>query len=349
MIVDLPLLGNYLQPNGLGGYVISSSAVTSWSRCQLQRYYELRARKDPEAPQPLTLSATVYGSVIHYALQVMELAMHEGKGEEALALGLKTWEHYWHPVNIRQLPGLQPPDEWMARDSWGGLRERGKITLKDHYSILTTDKSDVLALEYRFAVPLEIRGVTHTITGAIDRLAIRQHYNKPYVSLDDNKSGKQPSYLRYHMQGTVYGFASTLPEFWTGWAESGLGSMETFPVDVMERLEGLFDSYGYRLHEGQAGDKPLGARRFRWINLKELKMADGGWRSDRDYQRFAYAADAYIRSSEAGIYSVNTTGEICRYCAFQATCAGCGLPPVEEGQPSRKVHEAYPVQEIPND
>lgn len=322
--------GHYLKPNGHGGYLISQSALTSWSRCQLQRFYELRARNDPEAPQGEALSATVYGSVVHYALQAMELAMHEGR-DDALQVGLRTFEHYWHPDNVTAI--AERITEWLPRQTYGGLRERGRITLTTHYDLLKNDKSYVLGLEYPFAVPLEVRGRLHTIVGAIDRLAVRQHYRKPYIGLDDNKTGKQPTYLRYNMQGTMYALASTMEEFWRGWPESGAGEMEHFEDADLERLETLFDSWGYRLHRGVPGDAPLAARRFRWVNLQELKFADGGWRVDQDYARAVLAVDAYVRSSEAGIYSVNTTGEICRYCAFRKDCGGVGLPNESAGAP----------------
>lgn len=324
--------GNYLKPNGLGGYVVSASALSSWSRCQLQRFYELRARHDPEAPQPASLSATQYGTVVHYALQAMELAMHEGR-EDALELGLKTFEHYWHPENIEAIPGAQRVTEWLPRQTYGGLRERGRITIRDHYALLKTDKSYVLGLEYGFAVPMQIRDRVHTITGFVDRLAIRQQTRKPYLGLDDNKTGKQPTYLRYHIQGTLYGWASTMPEFWFGWENSGLPAMETFDEADYARVEKVFADWGYRLHRGQEGDEPLAARRFRWINLQELKFADGGWRTEQDYARLYLAVDAYVRASEAGIYSVNTTGEVCKWCDHKKNCGGVGLPPEGSGAP----------------
>jgi hypothetical protein len=329
MIVDLPRT-NHLRPNGLGGYIVRQSDLSAWSRCQLQKFYYDQARNDPEAPQPQALSATVYGSVVHYALQHMEQAMHEGRAD-ALQLGLATFEFYWHPDNIELI--AERVTEWLPRQTYGGLRERGRRVLKDHYDLLKSDDSYLLALEYQFAVPLHLGDVTHTLTGTIDRLSIRKHYSKPYVSLDDNKTGKQPTYLRYHMQGTAYAYASTLPEFWDGWADSGLEALEHFDDQDIGRLDAMFSSWGYRLHSGISSGDPLASRRFRWINLQELKMADGGWRNDRDYARLHLAIDAYLRGCEAGVYSVNTTGEICRYCPFRKTCGGLGLPDENAGQP----------------
>lgn len=325
--LELPT-GHYLRENGHGGYIISASALSAWSRCQLARFYELRARNESEAPQPEHLSITTYGSIVHHAMMAMEQAVHEGR-EDALEFALATFEHYW--ANPGEL-GLQIT-EWLPRQTFGGLRERGRIALKDAYALLRSDESWLLGLEYEFAVPLEIRGRVHTLTGFIDRLSIKKYYTKPYLSVDDYKAGRQHTYLRQNVQGTFYAYVSTLPEFWSGWPESGLGEFATFESETIARLEDTFASWGYRLHSGSHGELPLASRRFRWVNLKEIKFADGGWRNERDYARMALAVDAYVRSSEAGIYSLNTVGEVCRFCAFRKTCAGPGLPDEDAGKP----------------
>lgn len=322
--------GNYLIPNGLGGYIIRQSDLSSWARCQLQKFYNDRAKVDPDAPQPASLSATAYGSVVHHCLHQLELMVHEGR-EDALEVALAAFEHYWHPQNIGAI--AEPITEWIARQTFGGLRERGRAAITSTYELLRKDDSHPLALEYQFAVPLEIAGRQHTFTGTVDRLTIRRQYSKPYLGLDDYKSGRQPTYLRWHMQGTAYAWASIQPEFWSGWPDSGVGELATFDEDVLERLVEMFASWGYSLHSGTHRELPLASRRFRWINVKDIKFADGGWRTERDYSRLQLAVDAYIRACEAEIYSVNLDGEVCRYCPFQKTCAGTGLAPESSGAP----------------
>lgn len=322
--------GNYLRPNGLGGYVISASAISSWSRCQLQRFYELRSRHDPEAPRAKQLSATAFGSVVHGAVMQMELAAFEGH-DDPLSVGLNYFEFYWHPTNISAI--CPPVEHWLPAQTFGGLRERGRLLLEHYFEILMKDNSFLLAVEYEFAVPLEIRGRTHTLVGTIDRLAFRQHYRKPYVSVDDLKTGKRPSYLRYNTQGGFYAYATTQPEFWTGWPESGVDGQETFPAADLERFETMMTSWGYRLHAGQEGDLPLASRRFRWIDLKDVKFCDGGWRVGQDYARLMLGVDAYVRACEAEIYAINTDGEVCRYCSFMEICGGVGLPKESVGAP----------------
>lgn len=677
-MTDLQLAeGNYLKPNATGGYRISYSQLSAWSRCQLQKHYQDVAKADPEAPQPEWLSAMVYGSVIHTALHVLEQLHHEGR-DDALEVAQRTFAYYWEPANLHEL-GLKIT-AWVPRTTWGGLNDRGKLALAEYYDLrLKKDKSKLLGLEYEFAVPIEVRGVEHTMYGFIDRLTIDRSNSKPYISCDDFKSGKQQTFLRYNQQGSAYcldpetliavsdggwrpigeleagdkvlavdeelvttdggkrsrrwreadvqkvwrtrkiayrlrfsdgqsltasgdhrflahreghwswrtvadiaaqlanprrktpgikvaralrppvtfkidyegqdycagylagaqlgdgymrgdvdafpywaigvgeddralvdrvrtcasgfgvklhqsirlpdgrgwqrrplsilrtnarsqvdvlihmseaqdspawragwlaglydtdggladkslafyqkdrevlhrvaryaadlGFnvtvhqktatlvgdlaeryafcqlirpalarkipsldartlnmhgdcrvvaieevgerglvdittstgtfiaegivshncyATTKEEFWYGWPESGQGDLASFDHDTMGQLERAFLSHGYRLHDGQTADLPLASRRFRWINMQEIKFVDGGWRNERDYARLKLMIDAYVRANEAGIYSLTPSGSTCLYCPFRETCGGCGLPHENAGAP----------------
>lgn len=324
---------NYLRPNGLGGYVIRQSDLSSWSRCNLQKFYYDRANADPEAPQPSSLSATVYGTVVHLALMIGEQAIHEGQDyDDAVALAIRTFEHYWEPNHLVEL-GERITD-WLPRQTYGGLRERGRIAIKDYFRLRKTDEAWLLGLEYQFAVPVRIGDVTHTLSGTIDRLSIRKAARKPYLSVDDYKTGKQPIALRHNMQGSAYAYATTKDEFWFGWKDSGMGELATFSVPVIVEIETMLRSWGYRLTEGSDDQHlPMASRRFRWINLQDIKYADGGWRNERDYARLHLAIDAYVRACEAGIYSVSQSGDVCTYCPFRKDCAGVGLPDIEAGAP----------------
>ncbi|WP_460791164.1 PD-(D/E)XK nuclease family protein [Nocardioides maradonensis] len=325
-----------MRPNQHGGYIIRQSDLSSWSRCQLQKLYYDRAAADPGEAQPEALSATEYGSVYHWVSMNMELQMHEGN-PNALAEALRLWEHYWDLDNMTAIPGVRRPTQWIAKQSYLGLKERGRQALRVHYAMLEGDKSWKLALEYQFAVPIDVNGRLHTLTGTIDRLAVRMHSNRrPVLGIDDNKTGRRPTYLRYNMQGTAYGYATTMPEFWTGWAESGMGQLETFGAEDLERVDHLFSSHGYALHRGTdayAEGKRLAARRFRWIDLNDMKFCDGGWRIEQDFARLKHAIDSYVRACEAGIYSVNLDASVCQFCAFKDICAGVGLPHPTEGAP----------------
>lgn len=323
--------GNYLRSNGLGGYVISASAISSWSYCPLRRFYELRARNDPQAPRGTQLSATAFGLVMHAAIMQMELAIHEGR-EDPLGIATRFFEHYWFPANIAAI--TTPIEEWLPRETWNGLLDRGRYVLRTYYDTMTRGTEVyLLALEYQFAVPLEVRGRTHTLTGSIDRLEIRRHNRRPYISVVDLKTGRRHTYLRYNTQGGFYAYATTRATFWGGWPNSGLPEMQAFTADDLASMSDRFASYGYRISEDGDPDLKLAARRFWWADLKNMKMVDGGWRVGQDYARLALAVDAYVRASEAEIYSVNAEGDKCRYCSFKGICGGVGLPAENVGAP----------------
>lgn len=325
---------SYLKPNGLGGYIISASALMSWGRCQLEKFYDDRARRDPDAPQGEHLASAAYGNVVHYALMVGMQAENAGT-EDGRALALKTFEYYWQPENLSLL-GLKIT-KWLPRETFGGFRERGLMAIRDYFEMQSKDESWLLALEYAFAVPLEVDGRTHTLHGFIDRLELAKYYRKPYVRPVDFKTGKKHPRLRHNLQGTFYSFVTTQPEFWFGWENSGLEGLEHFDARTIGRLEKSLSSWGYALHSGSPAHReqgmPLASRRFRWVDLKDIKFSDGGWRNERDYARLGMAVDAYVRAREAGIYSPNISGETCTYCAFAGICGGIGLPHEDEGKP----------------
>lgn len=318
-----------MKQNDLGGYVIRQSDLASWSRCNLQKHYADLAAQDPDMPQPEVLSATAFGTVTHYALMVMEQLHYEGR-EDALSVALATLEKYWHPDNIDQVASRVT--HWLPRQTYGGLLQRGRESLRVYYDMLVKTTTKLLALEYQFAVPLVIDGVTHTLTGTVDRLAIAYYKSKPYIECADFKTGKQHKYLRHNMQGTAYAYATTQREFWAG-PTPGLTDLELEPFSENVRfgVERYFDSWRYSLYPD--GPHRTASRRFRWINMQEVKFADGGWRGERDYARLRVAASAYIRANENEIYMPTLSGEICIYCPFQSVCGGVGIPEDSYGSP----------------
>lgn len=323
-----------LTPNEHGGYVIRQSDLASWSRCQRQKVYYEEAKENPDAPQPQALSATVYGSVLHYALMMLEKLNHAGR-TDALNIAIATFEQYWDPANTELLDGVGKIERWLPRQTYGGLRERGRAALEAYYKVLTKEDSKLLALEYPFEVPLRINDRLHTLQGTVDRLSIRKWYGTPYLSIDDYKTGKQPTYLRHHIQGTAYAYASLRPEFWDG-----------FDADTVAGIEHYFARWGYRMHAGTTMDwwqgvavkriEPIAARRYRWINLQMVKFADGGWRGLVDYERLVLIVDEYIKTREAGLANYNLTGEVCVYCPFNHVCGGVGVPDEDEGVPPKR-------------
>lgn len=317
-----------LRPNDTEGYIIRQSDLGAWERCQQQQVYYQQAKADPTAPQPKALSATVYGTVVHYALLNMEKMHHAGR-EDALEVGLAAFAKYWDPGNIEQI--AEKPQVWLPRQSYGSMRDRGRAAIETYYRLLQKEDSKLLALEYTFSVPLiGADGRRHTLTGTVDRLSLRKFYGTPYLSIDDFKTGKQPTYLRYHVQGTAYAYASTLPEFWQSQEHA------SFDDETMQALEEAMARLRYRLHSGSPGEDAVASRRFRWINLQTVKFADGGWRGPIDYERLATTVTRYVDAHEAENFQLNLTGEICVYCPFNTDCTGTGVADVDHGAPVKR-------------
>lgn len=336
MDVEVPA-GNFLRPNGLGGYIVRQSDLDTFADCGLRKFYRDRARNDPNAPQGNNLSATGFGTVIHYVLQNMEKWHNEGR-EDALEQALKTFRFYWHPDNMGLLDVRI--DTWIKRQTWGGLQERGLALIEAYWEMQRAADTQLLACEYKFAVPIKVNGRTHTLQGTIDRLEIAKAARVPVLQVSDYKTGRRPTYLRYNQQFSAYCFATSQPEFWRGWTEGGVDDPAAFDDETLGALERSFASWGYNVHAGQnaadpkAGEiYPLASRRGRWIDLQAVKFTDAGWRNERDYARLHIAIDSYVRACESEVYPMDLSGETCTWCAFRQVCGGVALPPEEAGAP----------------
>lgn len=294
-----------IRRNEHGGLIIRQSDLGSYNRCPQQKHlYDV---KEAAGERGENLSATVFGTVVHHALQIMETLHHEGR-KDALDVALATFLHYWHPDNIGELePG--GVDVWLPRETYGGLRARGQEVLKIYYDELTGDTGQLLALEYTFAVPLFIPGDDrqHTLTGTVDRLASRKVLRKPALTIEDFKTGKAQTYLRWNMQFTAYAWASTQPRFWDGF-------------DDPERAFATTKDW---------------ARRTYWLDMKTVTRKDAGWRSEQDYARLMVALREYIRAVELEVYPLNMKGDVCLYCPFSRNgdCGGVPIPDEKDGAP----------------
>lgn len=316
----------HLQP-----LVVHQSDLQSFNYCPKRAWFDR---------QPATvrrqLSRTAYGTVMHAALQVFELALAEGETiDVALQRALAFFLHYWHPLNIGSLTDPIPPDGWMVNDSFGSLKRAGENALKQYATMRDGDPHEVLALEYGFHVPMRDEdGQTVTfngreiwLAGEIDKLAVRWHKTHPYLAIDDFKTGKPKYGLRYNVQGTVYAYASLQPEFWTG------GQAE------LTRLGGrsvLYEARGFgdRAAVTAARFPSSVARGFRWINLKgDLRQMDGGFRAEGDYARMREAVLALVAMDEANIHPLRLDGETCEWCPYRSVCGG-GVHP-DDGVPTR--------------
>lgn len=272
--------------------------------------------------QMSTNSGAAYGTVIHHAIGLMEREIALGTPRaQALQIALENFVHYWHPMNISTLCDPVPPDGWLRGQSYGGLREKGIDSLRRYAELLVTEDTELLATEYGFQVPIPgtwdyDADEPHILAGSVDRLGARFWRRQQFVAQDDYKSGKEYINLRQNLQGTAYCMASTLPEFWTGWrGEDGFGPARG--KELFERFDGC-------------------ARKFTWINLRDVKFEDGGWRGPKDYQRFAVACEQFAALVKADIYPLSISGSVCRFCDARKVCAGTGLPDAEEGAPTKR-------------
>lgn len=291
-----------LRYNEWGGLIIRQSDLASYNRCPQQK--KLSDETEARGERMQTLSATVYGTVAHHAMETFERLHHEGR-DDALAVALATFEHYWLPENVGDLePG--GIDIWLPRQTYGGLREKGRKAIEDYAELIKGDDGQLLALEYTFAVPVHLGGRQHTLTGTIDRLSQRKHLRKPILNVEDFKTGKQPTYLRWNMQFTAYAWASTQRAFWEGFDDP----------------QGAYDTC-----------LPW-ARRGTWIDLAKIKRVDAGFRTEQDYARLMVALTEYVKAVEADVYPLNMKGDVCLYCPF-ARNGDCGGVPIEDEDAGR--------------
>jgi hypothetical protein len=302
---------------------IRQSSLASFQRCAQQ------VKLEEQYGEGDLLSATIFGTVVHYALMVMEQAHHEGRAD-ARDYGIATFEHYWHPDNIAQLEprAASVGITWLPRTTWAHYMDRGRRGLALYFdTTLLTDNATLLALEQPFNVPIEIDGRTHELTGTIDRLAIRWWNRKPILSVEDAKTGKKPTYLRFATQWTVYCYATTQLDFWAPFKDQE-------GVDVIERN---LNKKGLSLMAGTPEGFEAIPRRGRWLSFRDgFAVSDAGWRTEADYRRLKLHLSNYIRAREADIFPLTVEGQVCMYCQFSRNgmCGGEPIPGIDEARKS---------------
>lgn len=178
------------------------------------------------------------------------------------------------------------------------LRSRLPRSRQSPADLIRFDDHELLGLEYGFQVPIDGTwdddlGEPHYLAGSIDRLAIRHFSRRPAIACDDYKTGKKPVTLRYNLQFTAYLYATTKLEFWTGHrGEDGFGVERG--TEIYERTK----TWG---------------RRGTWIDLRQFRFEDAGWRGPIDYSRFAVAVEQYAATVKADIFPLTLSGEVCKW------------------------------------
>lgn len=303
---------------------IRQSDLGSFQRCGMQDH--LYREADAGGMRGENLSATVLGTVVHYAAMILEQMHHDGR-EDALDVALATFEHYWHPDNLPLLAAQHPElqfgiDVWLPRQTYGGLRERARRALRDYYDVLRKDTNSILlALEHTFEIPLVLDGEEHILTGTVDRLTIRFRNRKPYLSIEDFKTGKRPTHLRFATQWTVYALASQHFAFWLD-----------FDSPSFEDLLRRFASKKLDLFE-TPDQFPLIPRKGKWLSLTDgFSQHDAGWRNEHDYARLMVHLREYVKARRLNVTPLTVSGHTCLYCPFARNGACGGVPiPEDEG------------------
>lgn len=298
---------------------IRQSDLASFQRCAQQ------VKLETIHGEGETLSATVFGTVVHYALMVLEQAFNDGD-PQALEKALATFRHYWLPENLPALQAAQgdPPvgvQVWLPRQTYGGLRDRGVRGLEMYFEELKNDTGILLAIEKHFEIPIEVDGETHTLTGTIDRVAMRWYQRKPYISIEDAKTGKKPTYLRFANQWTFYAYASTQPGFWADFNSPEFD--ELYRKLVAKKLDFMVNPDGLEVMK----------RKGRWLSFREgFAIHDAGWRTEADYRRLKVHLREYIKAVRGDVFPLTVEGQVCTYCPFarNGMCGGEPLPELEE-------------------
>jgi hypothetical protein len=283
---------------------IRQSDLSAYARCAQQKKLVDLSRQGLVA-KPAQLSMTAFGSVVHYAVHVLEKLHHNGR-EDALEKAKATFIHYWDPENISQI--CEPVDIWAGRQTWHGLLKKGPEILDLYYARLQSDKGKLLGLEVEFNLPFVLDGVEHTLHGTMDRLSLRKT-SSSFLNIEDYKTGQDYKNLRWNAQFSMYAWATLQPGFWDAWGDEG--------PDLHARFSLL-------------------PRRGTWISLRDgVKRSDAGWRGPQDYERLWAAIRGYIKAVEADIYPLSLKGDVCEYCAFrEGICGGVAVPDPSHGGPA---------------
>jgi hypothetical protein len=300
---------------------IRQSTLASYQRCPNQ--LRLKTVAADRGHREHVLSATAFGTVMHHAVQVLEQLTHEGN-EDAVERAVATFEYHWHPDVIGELvPG--GIDTWLPRQTRGGLLIRGRENLRFYGEVLSRDSGRLLALELPFHIPMGPLGPHDVVFhGTVDRLALRLYGTKPYLSIEDFKTGQKPTHLRHALQFTAYTWASVQPQFWQAWEPENL-----------DLLREPLRAKGLALYDDGSG-LPIIPRRGRWIALRDtFGIHDAGWRTAADFARLHEAVGAYIAAVDADVYPLRVSGETCTYCPFMYSgeCGGVPYDKDSEGMP----------------
>lgn len=273
--------------------IVRQSAIKTWMECPTKYKFAIIDGVRREQSGSLT-----YGSILHDCVLFLEQS-HD------LDATLQRFKEFWNDPTLLD-PEYQI-DYYVKGTNWKKYADEGVEVLKNWWAIIQWDSDLTLGREYEFEVPI---GDGHTLKGTADKVVIRWNskLNTHVLLISDYKTNKrQPTYgyLEEDLQFSAYCYASEQPEFWDG--------MNT--TDQPERGKELYELYKNLPRHGE------------WVQLQTSKRMDAGERTPRHYQRLTNHINAMAKSIDHDIFTLNISGEACRYCDFRKIC---GLPEIIE-------------------
>lgn len=267
--------------------IIRQSSIKQWQECPLRFRYTHIDGLEREQS-----GAVVFGSIIHDCVLFLETA-------KDLDATVERFEKFW--ANPELLDPEYRIDYYVRGTNWKKYLDSGRDILRRWWSIIQWDSDLTIAREHFFEVPI---GNGHTLQGTVDKVVIRWNskLNTNVLLISDYKTNKKTptyDYLEEDLQFSSYAYASLQPEFW----------------DSLPNGKEMYERYK---------DLP---RHGEWVSLTNARRMDAGERTPRHYNRLIMQVDAMAESIAANIFTLNISGEACRYCDFRKQC---GLPEIED-------------------
>ena len=266
--------------------IFSASSIKRWMTCPKQEHFHKTLRRE----EPLH-AKTAFGSCIHDAFK-----LYNDTGD--LNAAVERFKATWRKPEL--ICG-QKIDVWPTQTTYSGLLKKGIDIIAKQAEREKWEKANILASEYGFCVPFG----DYELRGYIDRMDAIPNSGSFNLKLIDYKTGRKPwkDQLALDVQFTVYQYASTRPEFWTGYTDSEGKDWEGF-------------SNGEELYEVFDG-RP---RELIWFDLNVGKEILLPVRDNADIERVYRVCTEIEKAVKAEVYVPNISGDSCKFCVYDDVC-----------------------------
>lgn len=242
--------------------------------------------------------AASYGTIIHYVVEQIDRGMSY---EDAEKLFRTLWQE---PERL----GVKP-DYFPMRTSYDSYLRKGVATIAGYREMRSWGKPKIIAHEYKFLVPIG----DHEIRGVIDRLDIRKtgkgYTNDCLAVIDFKSAARRPTKwdLRTDLQFTIYRYAMTQEQFWTG-------------VPGSSEYLGFAD--GQELYEWSQSVQHRGVYLMLGESCTEL---DTGERTEMDYKQLYRLITEVQSAIDNEVFIPRIGADTCGYCDYFDLC-GIDIP-----------------------